>query len=46
MRLARLTTALAITLIAAPALAEDGSTIPGGSRKTPGCNGRATRIPR
>jgi hypothetical protein len=41
MRFARLTTALAITLAAGtlaghPALAEDGATIPGGSRSNPG----------
>src|SRR3954469_11409773 len=36
MRLAYLTTALAFTLAAGPALAEDGATIPGGSRHSPG----------
>jgi hypothetical protein len=36
MRRAYLTTALAMTLVAGPAFAEDSATIPGGSRSTPG----------
>jgi hypothetical protein len=45
MRRAYLTTALAMTLAAGPAFAEDGATIPGGSRSTPGLQRPAVENP-
>ena len=45
MRRAYLTTALAMTLVAGPAFAEDSATIPGGSRSAPGLQRPAAENP-